>query len=214
MALRGEALREHIILSAKAVFLEQGFERTSMDEVAARAGSSKRTLYVHFGTKDALFQAVIDLVRVMYGGRIRSPESYSADPVEAVACFCVQFRQMLLWDPILLNCRLVIAESGRLPTAGAELYDIFFVTTQRKLAAYLETALSLDPVRSQELASQLLGSAAYPPFLRGLFGLEPGRPDKPGEAAVTESPEFPAIRRVVGALLREELARASDIATR
>lgn len=206
MALRGEALREHIVVAAKSVFLEQGFERSSMDEVAARAGTSKRTLYAHFGTKDALFQAVIDLVRLMYGDRIRPPESYSADPVEAVAGYCVHFRQMLLWDAILLNCRLVIAESGRLPTAGAELYEIFFVLTQGKLAAYLEATLSLDPARSDELARQLLGSIAYPAFVRGLFGLEPRSPDKPDDSAIPGDPDLPAVRRVVGALLREELA--------
>lgn len=52
MARRGEALREHILDTAKLAFLEDGFERTSMDAIAARAETSKRPLYAHFPTKD------------------------------------------------------------------------------------------------------------------------------------------------------------------
>ncbi len=48
MARRGEELREHILWAAKDVFLEMGFERASMDEVAARASTSKRSLYGAF----------------------------------------------------------------------------------------------------------------------------------------------------------------------
>ncbi|MET0427351.1 MAG: helix-turn-helix domain-containing protein, partial [Microvirga sp.] len=60
MARRGVQLREHILWTAKDVFLELGFERTSMDEVAGRAATSKRTLYAHFESKEKLFLAVIE----------------------------------------------------------------------------------------------------------------------------------------------------------
>jgi AcrR family transcriptional regulator len=44
VARRGDELREHIVWAAKDVFLEMGFERASMDVVAARAATSKRSL--------------------------------------------------------------------------------------------------------------------------------------------------------------------------
>src|SRR5450755_3901656 len=44
MARRGDKLREHILWIAKEVFLEMGFERASMDLVARRAETSKRSL--------------------------------------------------------------------------------------------------------------------------------------------------------------------------
>ncbi|WP_409491095.1 TetR/AcrR family transcriptional regulator [Amycolatopsis sp. cmx-11-12] len=52
---RGEELRRHILVTAKEVLLETGYEQTSMDTVEARAGTSKRSLYAHFENKDALF---------------------------------------------------------------------------------------------------------------------------------------------------------------
>ncbi len=50
---------ERIVAVATELFLERGFAETNMDAVAARAGSSKRTLYARFASKDALFEAVI-----------------------------------------------------------------------------------------------------------------------------------------------------------
>jgi len=68
MARRGDKLREHILWIAKDVFLEMGFERASMDVVAARAETSKRSLYAHFESKEKLFLAVIDLALLADAG--------------------------------------------------------------------------------------------------------------------------------------------------
>lgn len=57
---RGERKSRQILDGARALFLEQGFDTTSMDAVARHAGVSKATLYVHFENKDALLAALID----------------------------------------------------------------------------------------------------------------------------------------------------------
>ena len=46
--------REQIIKGAYALFYRQGFARVTMDEIAAHAGVTKRTLYAHFDSKDTL----------------------------------------------------------------------------------------------------------------------------------------------------------------
>jgi len=57
-------LREDAILEAALdLFVERGFAGATMDELAARLGTSKRTLYQHFPTKDDL--AVSLIVRAM-----------------------------------------------------------------------------------------------------------------------------------------------------
>ncbi|WP_417460278.1 TetR/AcrR family transcriptional regulator [Kordiimonas sp.] len=48
-----------IVEAASLLFLEQGFDGTSMDEVAKRAGVSKQTVYSHFAGKEQLFSHVI-----------------------------------------------------------------------------------------------------------------------------------------------------------
>ena len=53
-----ERKRAAILQAAKEEFLTRGFRTTSMDQVAERAGVSKRTVYNHFSNKEALFRAV------------------------------------------------------------------------------------------------------------------------------------------------------------
>ena len=51
--------RAAVISAAIEEFLAAGFNATSMDRVAARAGVSKRTVYNHFPSKEALFAAIM-----------------------------------------------------------------------------------------------------------------------------------------------------------
>jgi TetR/AcrR family transcriptional regulator of autoinduction and epiphytic fitness len=52
--------RDIILDAATAAFRDEGYETTSMDRIAELAGASKRTVYNHFGSKEALFQAVVE----------------------------------------------------------------------------------------------------------------------------------------------------------
>lgn len=54
------AKRASILEAAESMFLEHGFEGVSMDQIAARAGVSKLTVYSHFGDKEALFIAAVE----------------------------------------------------------------------------------------------------------------------------------------------------------
>lgn len=53
--LRSEAKKTAILDAAEALFVAEGYERASVDAIAARAGVSKRTVYDHFGEKSAIF---------------------------------------------------------------------------------------------------------------------------------------------------------------
>ncbi|MEV0316972.1 TetR/AcrR family transcriptional regulator [Streptomyces sp. NPDC050658] len=54
--------RAAILAAARELFLAEGFDRSSVDAVAARAGVSKRTVYDYFGDKQTLLRAVVDSV--------------------------------------------------------------------------------------------------------------------------------------------------------
>lgn len=56
---KSEEKRQQILDAAAHLFLEYGFEKTSMDQVAVAAGVSKQTVYSHFGNKEELFGAII-----------------------------------------------------------------------------------------------------------------------------------------------------------
>ncbi|MBP8309195.1 MAG: helix-turn-helix transcriptional regulator, partial [Burkholderiaceae bacterium] len=56
---RKESRPAELIAAALDLFVERGFAATRLDEVAARAGVSKGTLYLYFESKEDLFKAVI-----------------------------------------------------------------------------------------------------------------------------------------------------------
>lgn len=52
--------RKMILDGAVTVFIEDGFDQANMDRIAEVAGVSKKTVYNHFGSKETLFQSIID----------------------------------------------------------------------------------------------------------------------------------------------------------
>ena len=56
---RKEARPGELLAAALELFVEKGFAATRSEEVAARAGVSKGTLFLYFPTKDELFKAVV-----------------------------------------------------------------------------------------------------------------------------------------------------------
>src|SRR3954463_3713807 len=56
---RKEERRPEILAAALAVFAARGFTAARLDEVAAKAGVTKGTLYLYFQNKEALFKALI-----------------------------------------------------------------------------------------------------------------------------------------------------------
>ncbi len=60
MRVKSEARRQAIIEVAKDAFIRQGFENTSMSEIASRVGGSKATLYNYFSSKEEIFAAVME----------------------------------------------------------------------------------------------------------------------------------------------------------
>jgi AcrR family transcriptional regulator len=58
--MSGQQRREQLIDVGRALFAEKGFEATSIEEIAARAGVSKPVVYEHFGGKEGLYAVVVD----------------------------------------------------------------------------------------------------------------------------------------------------------
>jgi AcrR family transcriptional regulator len=204
MARRGQALREHILDTAKLAFLESGFERTSMDAIALRAETSKRSLYAHFPTKDALFLAVVERVRALFGERMRKPADYSEQPSEAIVRYCGRFVQLLRWSSVGRMLRLGIAEAERLPDLAAGLYDVLFADVVRELAAHMEATLKLTGDQAEVVADELIGLAIHPLLPRMLLGVEPLTDDVPDPDRLAEEVDLDGIRQYLRRVMPSE----------
>lgn len=67
---RDPAKRKAILQAATETFLRDGYERTSVDAIAAAAGVGKQTVYGHFGDKQRLFLAVVEAANKSVGTAI------------------------------------------------------------------------------------------------------------------------------------------------
>jgi len=80
--LQRQELRRAILDAAADLFLEQGYERFSMRQVAERIGYSATTIYRHFADKDELLFAVVDQGFERFGAALAEAAVSVDDPVE------------------------------------------------------------------------------------------------------------------------------------
>lgn len=78
MLRNSDETRRRILERAYHLLYREGFQRTGVDAVADAAGVTKRTLYNHFGSKDALIAAVLDAQADLASAEIRSWCGYGA----------------------------------------------------------------------------------------------------------------------------------------
>ncbi|NUV37767.1 TetR/AcrR family transcriptional regulator, partial [Streptomyces sp. KAI-27] len=58
--MTGAERREQLLDIGRTLFAAKGFEGTSVEEIAAKAGVSKPVVYEHFGGKEGLYAVVVD----------------------------------------------------------------------------------------------------------------------------------------------------------
>lgn len=122
---RSERKNAAIVAAAAAVFLDAGYAGASMDEIAARSGVSKQTVYKHFSNKEALFTAVISQMMGDADTAVHQALPHVQDRKELEA-FLIAYGVRLLTVALTPNLmqlrRLVIAEAQRFPELSRELY--------------------------------------------------------------------------------------------
>ena len=148
-----QAKLERILDAALDVFAEKGFADARLDDVAARAGVAKGTVYLYVPSKQALFEA---LIRSGIAVPIETIEQRVARldlPIEAVLRMIFGFiRQEVLGTRRHEIARLVITEAGRFPEI-AEFYHREVVSRgMRMLRDVAERAAARGEIRSDELA--------------------------------------------------------------
>jgi AcrR family transcriptional regulator len=187
--------RERIIWAAKSMFLEKGFDAANMDDVAAMAGTTKPTVYAHFATKEALFAAVVELVKGFFLGKLKEPSAYAADPVEAVARFCARFLELVSWRCAVDFQRVALAAAGHSPELTRAVYDTVYGEACRTLARYLKDR-KLCRASDRE-AHLLLSATAGTAVIGHLFAVDDPHPDLPDEDHIGRHIDCAAIYAVV-----------------
>ncbi len=111
---------QEIVAAALAVFAERGFAAARLDDVAARAGVSKGTLYLYFPSKEELFKAVVRAA--ILPNLERAERLVDGAPG---ATFALLDRILAMMGEVIATTqaaiipKLVIAEAGNFPELAA-----------------------------------------------------------------------------------------------
>jgi AcrR family transcriptional regulator len=123
-ARRKDARPEEIIAAALELFVERGFAATRLDDVAARAGVSKGTLYLYFENKEDLFKAVVrgNMLPVLQHGETLV-ENFAGSSGELLQQLVRGWWELTGSTKIAGLPKLVIAEAGNFPDLAKFYYD-------------------------------------------------------------------------------------------
>ncbi|MFJ7219341.1 TetR/AcrR family transcriptional regulator [Amycolatopsis sp. NPDC098790] len=175
--------------AARAVFAERGYAQATMDLIAARADSTKPTLYAHFGDKAALFRATVSReVAALRNWILTAYETASASPLEDRVRLAVMamFRYArahpagfrMLFDSAvdeMSDERRTLADTvtahvvdrvrehllahGRTPGPGADLLAAMMVGLVGRAAMHVSHSPGVDPIAAGELATGFVMAA-------------------------------------------------------
>jgi AcrR family transcriptional regulator len=113
---RKDARPAEIVDAALAVFAERGFSAARLDDVAARAGITKGTLYLYFPSKEELFKAVVRQALLPNIERVeRLLRAHPGPAAAQVELMIGQIGALLQNTQIGAMPKLIIAEAGNFP---------------------------------------------------------------------------------------------------
>lgn len=123
---RSARKRREILEAATALFLRQGYQGTSMDQIAALAAVSKQTVYKHFSDKDRLFAGILlgiaDHVSAFVDSATEALRQ-TDDLEHDLRRLARRYIATVMQPEILRPRRVVIAEAGRLPDLARGYYQ-------------------------------------------------------------------------------------------
>ncbi|HYC01822.1 MAG TPA: TetR/AcrR family transcriptional regulator [Azospirillaceae bacterium] len=182
-----EASRAKILDGARAVFLEHGFAKATMDLVAEVAGVSKQTVYNRFGDKDTLFRDVIGREAERNIGVILETLAGTVPATEALARFGEAYIRMRLSPENLALHRVIVGEVARFPELAREVQAMTSGRVSRELSAWLSNAAATGrlalPDEPEFLADVLMGAWSGAPQQRAVMGADGLRRLQPEERA-------------------------------
>lgn len=148
-----EQRRADILKAAFACFAERGFAMTRMEDVAARAGIAKGTVYLHFPDKEALFISLVSGIASPILGEVGAVvEADLVPPRQAIAMFYAVFQREVLETERLHLLRLIIAEGPAFPAITEFYHREVIAHGLRILRTLLERAAERGDLRNPELA--------------------------------------------------------------
>src|SRR5881296_2271235 len=145
---RKDARPEEIVAAALDVFVERGFARARLEEVARRAGVTKGTVYLYFKSKEALFKAVVreTIVPVIAQGEALA-RSFTGSARELLERLVREYWRLVGETALAGIPKLMMAEAATFPELTRFYYDEVVTRGHRLMAGVIQRGIKAGEFR-------------------------------------------------------------------
>lgn len=133
------AKRRQVLDGARKVFLTDGFDGASMNEIARVAGVSKGTLYVYFDSKEELFAALIREEKREQAEQLCQFAAAEPDLRSALQSLGVRLLELVLRPSAIDRFRTVLAVGAKFPRVARAFYESGPEFGVKRLAEFLNS---------------------------------------------------------------------------
>jgi AcrR family transcriptional regulator len=199
-----------ILKAAKTLFLEKGIAGTSMDEVAAVAGATKRTVYNNFGSKERLVEAVFEAAADEM--RLGAPALSSNADGPALSIYGRTVVLSLTNAHAVSFQRLIATERGSNEAVAAKLRDTALDVLAAPLGEWLRAGNVPDNGEAKAMVDLLIAQLTAQARLDRLLGARPAyvMNSSTGETPVLDKEDRDAVEHFVEACLKARRGMPPD----
>jgi AcrR family transcriptional regulator len=171
---RKEARPSEIVEAALACFAEKGFAATRLDDIAARAGVTRGTLYLYFPSKEDLFKEVVrQAVVPILASREREIARADQPVAEQLQRFILSIPKALAGSPLPAIPRIIVAEAQNFPELAEFYFNEVLSRARRNLRALLRRGVKRGEFRKVDIDHVfycIVGPIAASVIWRAIFG--------------------------------------------
>jgi AcrR family transcriptional regulator len=142
--------------AALDLFVEKGFVGTRLEDVAARAGVSKGTLYLYFDSKEALFKAVIQegIVPILEEGA-GLVDNFAGSAGDLLRALIGEWWQRIGNTPLAGVPKLMVSEAGNFPELATYYHDAVIVRGRDLMRRTLQRGMASGEFRNVDIETAI-----------------------------------------------------------
>jgi AcrR family transcriptional regulator len=161
---RKDARPAELLAAALEVFTEKGYAGARLDDIAARAGVSKGTLYLYFANKEELFQAVVrdGLVSPLAEARAVI-DAYAGPAAELLRFILLRCWERIGATRLIAIPKLIVAEAANFPDIARFYFREVIAPTHAALSAIVARGVARGEFRPVDPA--IVASLIAAPFM-------------------------------------------------
>lgn len=146
-----------ILSAARKLFIDHGYDDTSLEMILTESGGSRRSIYSEFGNKEGLLLAVIKS-QVAMQSKTLSNIDYSQPPEQALTAICESFIEGMISAEMISFFLLINSLTPKIPEVGMLVYENGPLIGHLPIVEYFEYLQAQDilTINDKEFAAHTL----------------------------------------------------------